>query len=403
MRQTSSTASRTVIAAVVVGAVGWIGVVAIGFQLAAVSARSLGFDLELLHQAGRDLAAGRSPYAAALVGGSAPTATELFYSYPPPMAQAMTLVAGLASMALLVLWGLAAVGGLLVVTEALRRRLDPGRPRLVVLAVTAAAAPLTLPFAVGLLFGNFDVFFPLLYGAMLLAVIDPERRVRAIGGVALAVAALKLHPASMGLWFLVRAVRDRASGSGLVVASAIVAGCAIVLASLLFGGLQLWLDYGQVVRAGTSAVVVDARNAGIAAVIAGIVGGGDPLARTLHLAVGVVALAVTVWAGWRRGDPLEGFAWATAASLSTLPITWYHYPNALIPVAIAAWLRADQASIGRVRATIVGAMVVAAISIALLPLLWVAIGLVILAARWSRSERSRVVPETPPVPVRATG
>jgi glycosyl transferase family 87 len=403
MRQTSSTASRTVIAAVVVGAVGWIGVVAIGFQLAAVSARSLGFDLELLHQAGRDLAAGRSPYAAALVGGSAPTATELFYSYPPPMAQAMTLVAGLASMALLVLWGLAAVGGLLVVTEALRRRLDPGRPRLVVLAVTAAAAPLTLPFAVGLLFGNFDVFFPLLYGAMLLAVIDPERRVRAIGGVALAVAALKLHPASMGLWFLVRAVRDRASGSGLVVASAIVAGCAIVLASLLFGGLQLWLDYGQVVRAGTSAVVVDARNAGIAAVIAGIVGGGDPLARTLHLAVGVVALAVTVWAGWRRGDPLEGFAWATAASLSTLPITWYHYPNALIPVAIAAWLRADRAVKGRVRAAIVGAMVVAAISIAFLPLLWLAIGLVILAARWSRSEPMPAVTERPPAPAPAAG
>jgi hypothetical protein len=403
MRQTSSTASRTVIAAVVVGAVGWIGVVAIGFQLAAVSARSLGFDLELLHQAGRDLAGGRSPYAAALVGGSAPTATELFYSYPPPVAQAMTLVAGVPSIALLVLWGLAAVGGLLVVADALRRRLAPARPRVVVLAVTAAAAPLTLPFAVGLLFGNFDVFFPLLYGAMLLAVLDPERRVRAIGGVALAVAALKLHPASMGLWFLVRAARDRASGSGLVVASAILAGIAIILASLLLGGLQLWLDYVQVVRAGTSAVVVDARNAGIAAVIAALVGGGDPMARTLHLAVGVVALAVTVWAGWRRRDPLEGFAWATAASLSTLPITWYHYPNALIPVAIAAWLRADQAAIGRVRAAIVGAMVVAAISIALLPLLWVAIGLVILAARWSRSERSPVVTEMPPAPVRAAG
>jgi hypothetical protein len=403
MSQPGPTASRTVIAAVVVSAVGWIGVVAIGWQLAAISSRALGFDLELLHQAGRDLAAGRSPYAPALVGGIAPTATELFYSYPPPMAQAMTIVAGLPSIALLVLWGLAAVGGLLVVADALRRRLDPARPRVVVLAVTAAAAPLTLPFAVGLLFGNFDVFFPLLYGAMLLAVLDPKRRVRAIGGVALAIAALKLHPASMGLWFLVRAARDRSSGGGLVVASAIVAGAAIVLASLLLGGLQLWLDYGQVVRAGTSAVVVDARNAGIAAVIAGLLGGGDPMARTLHLAVGVLALAITVWAGWRRRDPLEGFAWATAASLSTLPITWYHYPNALIPVAIAAWLRADQASIGRVRATIVGAMVVAAMSIALLPLLWVAIGLVILAARWSRSEPSPVVTETPPVPVRATG
>jgi hypothetical protein len=403
MRPTTSTASRTVIAAVVVGAVGWIGVVAIGWQLAAMSSRALGFDLELLHQAGRDLVAGRSPYAPALVGGNAPTATELFYSYPPPMAQAMTLVAGLPSIALLILWGVVALGGLLVVADALRRRLDPERPRIVVLAVTAAAAPLTLPFAVGLLFGNFDVLFPLLYGTMLLAVLDPERRVRVVGGVALAVAALKLHPASMGLWFLVRAARDRASGSCLVVGSAIVAGIAIVLASLVLGGPQLWLDYGQVVRSGTSAVVVDARNAGIAAAIAAIVGGGDPMARTLHLAVGVLALAVTVWAGLRRRDPLEGFAWATAASLSTLPITWYHYPNALIPVAIAAWLRADQAATGRVRAAIVGAMVVAAASIALLPLLWIAIGLVILAARWSRSVPSPAVTERPPAPAPAAG
>jgi hypothetical protein len=45
-----------------------------------------------------------------------------------------------------------------------------------------------------------------------------------------------------------------------------------------------------------------------------------------------------------------------------------------------------------VRAAIVGSMVVAAISIALLPLLWVAIGLVILAARWSRSASSAGAP-----------
>jgi hypothetical protein len=100
--------------------------------------------------------------------------------------------------------------------------------------------------------------------------------------------------------------------------------------------------------------------------------------------VAVVAIAVTVWAGWRRGDAVEAFAWAAAASLSTLPVTWYHYPSAMIPVAIAAWLRADQASGDRVRLAIVAAMIVAAVAIAVLPLLWTAIGLVILAARWSR-------------------
>ena len=399
MRQPSRTARQTLLAALVVGTLGWIGVAEIGRQLA--SATTLGFDLELLLQAGRDLASGKSPYTPALVGGTAPTATELFYSYPPPVAQAMTLVAGLPSMALLVPWGVVAVGGLLLAAEGVRRRLAPDRPSAVVLAICAAAAPLTLPFAVGLLFGNFDVFFPLLYGVMLIAVLAPSRRSEALGGLALVIAALKLHPASLGLWFLVRAARDRSNGRGLVVASAVAIGGVVVLASILFGGLGLWTDYAQVVRSGTNAVIVDHRNAGIAAVIASLVGGGDALARTLHLAVGAAALAVTVWAAWRHGDPLEGFAWAAAASLSTLPVTWYHYPSAMIPVAIAAWLRADQAS--GVRLVIVAAMVVAAVAIAVLPLLWIAIALVILAARWSRPAQAQDAAGAPSAPVPAGG
>jgi hypothetical protein len=403
MRQPSMTARRILLTAAVVGAIGWTGVVAIGWQLASMSSAALGFDLELLLQAGREVAAGRSPYASELVGGGAPTATELFYSYPPPVAQAMTVVAGLPSVVVLVLWGALAVTGLLVVAELLRRRMSPHRPRAVVLASCAAGAPLTLPFAVGLLFGNFDVFFPLLYGAMLLAILDGGRRGQVLGGVALAIASLKLHPASMGLLFLVRATRERTSATGRVVATAIAVGVAIVAVSLLMDRIGLWSQYTQVVRAGTGAVIVDPRNAGIAALVAGAVGGGDAMARTLHLAVAVVALVITVWAAWRRGDALEGFAWAAAASLSTLPVTWYHYPSAMIPIAIAAWLRADQASSGRVRIVIVAAMVVAAVAIAVLALLWIAIGLVILAARWSRPELPPDAPGAPPTPVPAGG
>jgi hypothetical protein len=295
----------------------------------------------------------------------------------------------------LVLWDGAAMLGLLIVVDRLRGRLAPDRSRGSVLAICFAAAPLTLPFAVGLLFGNFDVFFPLLYGTMLLAVIDGSVRNRVLAGVALTIAALKLHPASMGLWFLLRAVRDRSAGAGRVVAVAIAVGIGIVAASLPVGGVQPWVDYAAVVRAGTGAVIVDPRNAGIAALIAVASGGGDAAARSIHIVVGLVAIVVTIWAGWRRDDAIEGFAWATAASLCTLPVTWYHYPSALIPVAIAAWLRADQASLGRVRTSIVAAMVVGAIAIAALPLLWVAIGLVILAVRLSRPVASRAVAGVP--------
>ena len=58
MSQPTTGADRTVIAAVLAAVLGWIGVVGIGLGLAASSA--LGFDLELLLDAARDLAAGRN-------------------------------------------------------------------------------------------------------------------------------------------------------------------------------------------------------------------------------------------------------------------------------------------------------------------------------------------------------
>jgi hypothetical protein len=387
-----------VAAAIVAGTLGWIGVIAIARQLGSATPSNLGFDLELLLQAGRDIANGLSPYAPELVSGNAPTATHLFYSYPPPVAQAFAAVAFVPSSFALVAWNLVAFAGLLAVAEGLRRRYASDRPRLEVLAVTAAVAPLTLPFAVGLLFGNYDVMFPLLYGAMLLAAVAPTRASTIAGGLALVVASLKIHPASMGLWFLVRAIRERvargaetggaavdstAAGSARVLVAAVVIGFGVLLVSVALGGTALWAEYAQVIRAGTQAVIVDPRNAGIAALIAGAVGGGDELARTLHLAVGAVALVVTAWAAWRRPDPVESFAWATISSLVTLPVTWYHYPSALIPVALAAGLRARGTSVRPVRGLLVAAGVLAAVAIAALPLIYVAMGLVIAAARRS--------------------
>jgi hypothetical protein len=378
---------RAVTAAVLVGTIAWIGVVAIALQLANRSASSLGFDLELLIQAGRDVAAGRSPYAQDLVGGGAPLATSLFYSYPPPVAQAFSLIAAIPSRVTLVLWSAGAVLGLLVVTELLRRHLAPRRSRREVLVVVGACAPLTLPFAVGLLFGNLDVWFPFLYGTMLLAAVAPRRATAVGGGVALALAAVKLHPASLGLWFLARAFRDpRAEGrvsARLVVASAAVVGALVVGASVLSGGSAVWSEYLDVVRAGVAAMIVDPRNAGIAAQVAGIVGADDAFARSLHVIVGLAAVVVTVWAAWRRSDPVESFAWATAASLATLPVTWYHYPSALLPIAIAAMLRVAGPEMRRVSLLVTAGAVVAAIALVWLPLLWVAMGLIVAATRAS--------------------
>ncbi len=397
MRSATATSPRTppgraVVAAVLAGTIGWIGVVWIALQLADRNAGNLGFDLELLLRAGRDVAAGRSPYAADLLAGGAPLATSLFYSYPPPVAQVFSLLAGVPSRLALVLWVLGAVSGFLAVTELLRRRLAPQRPPRQVLLLAAACAPLTLPFAVGVLFGNLDIWFPFLYGAMLLAAVAPGQTMAIGAGAALAAASLKLHPASIGVWFIARALRERDRERRmawvLVVATAAVVGALIVLLSVVLGGARPWLDYLEVVRAGAGAAIVDPRNAGIAAQVAGLVGGGDDLARSLHAVVGVAAVLVTGWAAWRRTDPVESFAWAAAASLATLPVTWYHYPSAMIPIAVAAMLRASDERVRPVVFLVAAAAVVAAVALVWLPLLWVAIGLVIVAARASGARSS---------------
>lgn len=392
---------RNNVTLLVVGGIGWLGLVVIALQLAQGSATGVGFDLELLLRGGREVAAGRTPYDPAVLTGTSPESTSLFYSYPPPAAQALALFAGVPFAAMLLAWWTGAMTGLLVVAEVLRRHLAPTRPSRDILLAVGALAPLVLPFTVGLLFGNFDIWFPLLYGAMLLASVAPSGSTALTGGLALVLASLKLHPASMGLWFLVRAFREhrerrahpegegslRAGRSMEVVVAAAVAGLAVIACSVLVGGLSPWMDYLLVVQAGAGADIVDPRNLGPASVVAAMMGGDQALARTMHLVVGVVAVSVTIWVAWRRPEPLESFAWAATASLAILPVTWYHYPSVLIPVAIAALLRAQTDSQGRVRILVIAAGLTAAMALVFLPLAWAAAGLVIAAARESRPDQ----------------
>lgn len=380
---------RALLTWLVVGVIGWAGVVWLGLQLYSTTPPSAGFDLELLLEGGRRVAAGLSPYDPAMLGGASPGAPSLFYSYPPPVAQVLAVVAGVPSAVMLVAWGVAAVFGLLFVADRLRRLLAPDLAPRAVLIPVAAVAPLVFPFAVGLLFGNLDVFFPVLYGLMLIAVIDGSRPARIAGGVALTVAALKLHPVSLGLWFLVRGFRQRRDGARptawLVVAAALGAGAVVILASLAIGGTGPWVDYLAVIQAGSGADIVDPRNAAPAAQIALLTGGGEGLARVLQVLVSVGAVALTAGVAWRRRDPVESLALAAVASLVTLPVTWYHYPSALIPFAIAAMLRSRGTPGARTTTLLTGgAAVVAVASIVWLPILWVATGLMLIAVpKWA--------------------
>jgi len=186
------------------------------------------------------------------------------------------------------------------------------------------------------------------------------------------------------------------------VAGAAVFGGLVVAVSVVISGTAVWAEYGDVVRAGAQATIVDPRNAGIAANVAALVGAGDAFARSLHLVVGVAAVLVTIWAAWRRPDPVESFAWATAASLATLPVTWYHYPGALIPVAVAALLRASSQDMRRVSILVTVGAFVAAVALVWLPLLWLAAGLIVWASRVS-APTSAEAPPSPQARVLATG
>ncbi len=388
---------------VITAVVGWAFVAVLGVGLFARNPPQAGMDLQVLLDAGARVASGLSPYDQSLLSGHWPAALELYY-YPPPFAQLLSLVAGFPLGAVLVAWAVAAVAGVGAVAVALARTLDRRRVANLPSAVRTAGVPavgliaFVFPFVIAILFGNADAIFPFAYGLMLLGALADRPAARFAAGASLAIVSIaKVHPASLGLWFLVRglaAVRVARAGRdepslrarGLpaawrVLIAAAVVGLGVVAASLLAGGLTPWQVYFDVLGAGSTATLIDTRNIGPAGQIAALLGGGETLAHALQVLFSVAALAVTAWAAWSRRDPIESFAWASAASLVTLPITWFHYPIVLLPVAIASALRAAP---GRPRTRVLlllaGAMVVAAVSIVLPVTVWLAVGLVLLVA-----------------------
>lgn len=373
---------------VVIGVVGWIGLAWIATTMAARDARTSGFDLKLILEAGRAVASGQSPYDPGMLAGTAPDAPDLFFSYPPHVAQAASLLSGVSvTVVLFGLW-LVAAAGLALVAGRLRLRLAPDLARPAMVLPVLALSPLFLPFGVGLLFGNLDVLFPFAYGLVVLAALG-DRRDQVAGGVALALASVtKLHPGSMGVWFLARAARERRQGgvapAWRVVIAAVVTAVGVLVISVATFGTQIWSDYLTIVRVGAGSGLVDPRNIGPAAQLASVLGLGDAGARPIQVVTTLAALALSAWAGWTRDDPLEGIAWAVVASLATLPVTWYHYPAACLPLAIAALLRARGTPAFRSTLGFVAAAgVVAALALVVLPVLWVAVGLLIVAVRRS--------------------
>jgi hypothetical protein len=377
------------------GVVGWLGLVWLGWTMFTATPRTAGFDLELVLQAGRDVAAGQSPYDAAMVGGTAPGSTDLFYSYPPPVAQFFSLFAGVPSGVMLaVLWVLS-VAGLAAAAVLVARRFGPDRPASWIAMPVVAIAPLFLPYSVALLFGNLDSLFPFAYGLVLVAAVASEgssaRRDRVAGGTSLALATtVKVAPGLLSGWFVGRLARERGSeegrGAAIVLGAAVVVGLVVLALSLAAGGAQLWREYVPVAGAASRAQLLDPRNVGPAAQIALAVGGDEALVRALQIPIAIGAVVATLAAGGLLRDRLLGMTIAAVASLLILPITWYHYPSALMPFAIAAVARsADRPAASRVALLVVAAAAVASLSIAWVPGVWIAVALLVAAVAAGRA------------------
>jgi Glycosyltransferase family 87 len=391
---------RERLAWVVLGISAWLALA--GLTVAMYVSRtppSSGFDLELLLVGGRRVAAGLTPYDPLLIGGGTVEIQSLFYSYPPLVAQALSVIAWLPSPAVFLAWSVGAVVAAIAVAALIERRLGQGGQVRLILPV-AAVLPFWFPFAIALLFGNLDAWFAALFGVVLIAAVaterdalDPSRRRDlVVGGLALALITItKLHPASLGLWFLVRGVRTRfrrgvARGFWLVLA--IAAGAAVLAlgGSLLVGGTGPWFDYLAVLRAGMNVDLLDSRNLGPSVQIALAAGLGPDAVRTMQVGVTMLAMLATVVAAWRVRDPVESLAWASVASFVVLPVTWFHYPAALVPFGIAAVVRARDAGAMAWRRTLMFLATAFAIAIAGmgLPLMWLSILALLLAVRASR-------------------
>lgn len=366
---------------VILGSIGWVGLIWIGTRLATMNPSRAGDDLRLLVDAAARVQAGQPLYGAIQSGGTL-QAESLFYSYPPPVAQALVPISGVPFALILVAWGAGAVAGIAVAARLL------GQPPRGLVLPTLAVAPYVYPLAVGLLFGNLNVWFPLVIGLLLGALLRPGRGQEAAAGITLAAVSIaKLHPATLGLWLLVR-IRRVDGAERPLLAATILAGAAILGLSLAVGGITPWSDYLTFLRSGASTTnLVSSLNIGPASLLAQLVGAGDEQARVIQIGVTAAALVATCGIAWRTEDVLVSLGGAVAASLVVLPVTWFHYPVALVPIALGALGRAKGVERPRTVALIVAAVVAADLAIILPAAVWVAVGLVLWAARSSRHVR----------------
>jgi alpha-1,2-mannosyltransferase len=285
--------------------------------------QSFGFDFTSYYRAGGRVLDGLDPYGPSMLAGPVDAKGFGPYRYPPPLALMVAPLARLPFDVAAWIW-LAFSLICLAAVVLLDRRISarPLHPLAFVVGLTLFA-----PFWDGLIEGNVSLMLALMYAFVLYGLV---RQRAGLAGFGLAVGALvKLHPALLGLWLLVR-------GERRAVVATIIAGLALVGVSLLSPPLREgWLLYPTVLRNIFEGSPVYALNGAPTAVLAGLAPLSSEALRLVQIVLILAGVGLTIWAARRslRG----GFAAVSVLSLVLAPVMWPHYLLTLTPAFLALW------------------------------------------------------------------
>jgi len=332
-----------------------LGIVAVGAYLVARAGQPLavgqfGIDFADYRAAAERLADTGSPYAPDMLAGPIDAQGLDRYRYPPPFAQLLVPLAGIALGAATWLWLLAQAACLLAAAWLAGE--VGGLPRSLERALwTGAATAWFLPVLDTLWKGNVSGLQALLV-ALLFA--GPA----ASGGALAANGLLKLTPVVLVPLAL---LRGRRSATTLVIGAVAIVVPSVALAP------QAWRDYPVVLGNLLGGSADYASNLAPDTLLRHAFGLGAPWDAMVRVGALGLGLGLLV-SGWRWARRPDGWAAAvTAGVAATLLIPaalWYHYLAVLLPVAIVAWGRAN----ARQRAALLAGAALVSIGVAWLPL-----------------------------------
>jgi len=332
-----------------------LGIVAVGAYLVARAGQPLavgqfGIDFADYRAAAERLADTGSPYAPDMLAGPIDAQGLDRYRYPPPFAQLLVPLAGIALGAATWLWLLAQAACLLAAAWLAGE--VGGLPRSLERALwTGAATAWFLPVLDTLWKGNVSGLQALLV-ALLFAGPAASGAAMAANGL------LKLTPVVLVPLALLR---------GRLAATALLATTAAIVVPSVALAPQAWRDYPVVLGNLLGGSADYASNLAPDTLLRHAFGLGAPWDAMVRVGALGLGLGLLV-SGWRWARRPDGWAAAvTAGVAATLLIPaalWYHYLAVLLPVAVVAWGRAT----GRERAGIFAGAALVSVGIAWLPL-----------------------------------